>query len=99
MSSSSKITISYELNPPSEIQGEGLAKSKTQSFEVGANPEGDQKAYYAALQAAVVKAKNAIGDDLTAWRDKVGKAELNKEPKPRNEESDEEEEEEDAEDA
>ncbi|TFK21533.1 hypothetical protein FA15DRAFT_672468 [Coprinopsis marcescibilis] len=81
------ITINYQLNPPSDTDKSGLETSRTHTFAIpGAesvnesNPS-EWKAYYAALQTAIADARNTVGDELTAWRDRVGKSELGKEPK------------------
>ena len=42
------------------------------------------KSYYDALRNALEEARSQVGDELTAWRDRVGKEELNKEPKQGN---------------
>ncbi|KAJ3576104.1 hypothetical protein NP233_g657 [Leucocoprinus birnbaumii] len=77
---SSSITIIYELKPPAGAGPYGLNTSKLHDFPVTASPEGGQKAYYTALQKSIAQAKDRIGNELTAWRDAVGKAELTKEP-------------------
>lgn len=53
---------------------------------------GGTTAYYAAMRSSLNKARNEVGDELTAWRDRVGKAELTKEPKKGGGDEDEEEE-------
>jgi len=75
----SAITIAYQLNPPTEAEAGGLNSSKDSAFPVNANPSEGQKKYYNSLQKAIVEAKNDIGNDLTAWKEAVGKAELSKE--------------------
>ncbi|KAG5338179.1 hypothetical protein J132_01521 [Termitomyces sp. J132] len=80
--SSATITINYELNPPAQIAKEtqGLTTSKTLRHVVEAKPsEVGLEAYCAALRVAIAKAKDQLGDELTEWRDAVGKAELSKE--------------------
>ncbi|KII93154.1 hypothetical protein PLICRDRAFT_35339 [Plicaturopsis crispa FD-325 SS-3] len=91
---SSAITISYDLHPPTGVAApSGLSTTKAQEFAV--KPSEGQKAYYEALQVALKQAKEAIGEDLTAWRDAVGSGERDKEGKkpPKEDEDDEEEEE------
>ena len=81
--STTSITISYDLNPPESVDNE-LVESKSASFTVKKSPEDGQKAYYAALRSgsAIHLARNQLGDELTAWRDAVGKEELALEGKP-----------------
>ena len=79
--STTSITISYDLNPPESVETD-LVESKSASFTVKKSPEDGQKAYYAALRSAIHLARNQLGDELTAWRDAVGKAELGLEGTP-----------------
>lgn len=74
-----EITITYELKPPAQTAAEELKTSKTQSFSINSSPADSQEKYYKTLQKVVTEARNAVGDDLTAWRNAVGKAELSKE--------------------
>ena len=89
----SAITISYELNPPNNVDVSGLEAKKTHTVPV---EQGDQKTFYRNLQAAISEAKTLVGEDLTVWRDRVGKAELTKEPPPKGEDEEEEEDEEES---
>lgn len=92
------ITISYELNPPAQTTTdvEGLSASKTKTFPVKASPADGHEKYYGALQTAIAAAKDQLGNELTVWRDAVGKAELSKEtPKTLKYDAEEEEEDED----
>lgn len=73
------ITISYELNPPAGIDAGSLSASKTHNFHVKNNS--GLKRYYGGLREAIAEARKQTGDELTAWRDAVGKAELSKETK------------------
>ncbi|KAF8079265.1 hypothetical protein FPV67DRAFT_1403550 [Lyophyllum atratum] len=80
--SAATITISYDLNPPAQSikDAANLSSSTTQTFPVNANLATDgQEKYYSALQAAIAGARDQLGNELTAWRDAVGKAELSKE--------------------
>lgn len=95
---SSSITITYNLKPPAGIQSNGLNPSAVHEFNIPVSPNDGQKRYYTALEAAINKAKDQVGNELTAWRDAVGKAELTKEPKNSNSEEGDEEEEEEEED-
>ncbi|KAK0500920.1 hypothetical protein EDD18DRAFT_1067201, partial [Armillaria luteobubalina] len=76
---STSITVSYDLNPPEEVDAPTLVESKHATFNLKKTPADGHKAYYAALKDAIQLARNQVGDELTAWRDAVGKAELNKE--------------------
>ena len=77
------ITITYELHPPPQVAPKGLSTTKVLSFPAPAvaGGEGASSKYYEALRVPIAKARDAIGDDLTAWRDAVGSLEQSKEPK------------------
>ena len=75
----SAITITYKLNPPTEAEAGSLSPSKDATFPVNVSPSEGQKKYYNSLQKVIVEAKNDIGNDLTVWKEAVGKAELSKE--------------------
>ena len=92
----SAVTISYELRPPSGVDTSGLETNKTFTVNIDKGVAGDQKAFYLGLRAAIAEAKTVFGDDLTVWRDLVGKAELTKEPPAKAEEDEDDEEEEEA---
>ncbi|KAI0370001.1 hypothetical protein BV20DRAFT_966982 [Pilatotrama ljubarskyi] len=89
------ISITYELSPPSDTPApENLTSKKTHEFPVTNADVGSQKAYYEGLRAAVLQAKSTLGEELTAWRDAVGRREDNKEAKiPKKSEDDDDEEE------
>ncbi|KAH9854329.1 hypothetical protein C2E23DRAFT_818225 [Lenzites betulinus] len=91
----SAVSVTYRLNPPPEVSvPAGLSSVKTHDFSITGAPSGstDQKAYYEGLRAAVLQAKSILGEELTAWRDTVGKREENKEARiPQREEDDEDE--------
>jgi septal ring factor EnvC (AmiA/AmiB activator) len=72
------IAISYQLHPPAVAQAGHLPASKTQTFPVNSSSD-DRTKYYGALHNAIEEAKDQLGNELTAWRDAVGKAELSKE--------------------
>ena len=71
-----------------------MDSSRTLQFPVAENA--DLKAYYVGLRGIIERAKSAVGEELTVWRDAVGNREQSKEIKPAM--KDEEEEEEDEED-
>jgi len=90
----SSIKITYDLKPPAEVDVSGLEKSKTYEFPIPTSPETGLTSYYTALQESIMKTKEQIGNDLTEWRDAVGKAESKIEPIKRKSEEEEAEEEE-----
>jgi hypothetical protein len=95
---SSSIKITYTLNPPTAIESSReLPKQKSHEFTVSHSSNEGTTAYYTALRSSLDKARNEVGDELTAWRDKVGKAELNKELKKGGNDEEEDEEQEDSE--
>ncbi|KAJ6509414.1 hypothetical protein C8R47DRAFT_24350 [Mycena vitilis] len=93
------ITIEYTVNPPAPSgQKYDLPTSQKHEFKVGGRAaEAGQSEYYKELRESIAQARNTVGDELTAWRDAVGKAELPKESKKPK--TDEEEDEEDGDDA
>lgn len=104
MSATKSIKISYLLNPPASISSDASKiaeelpqKSKSHEYQIVLDQASGADGYYSALRKAVEAARSEIGDELTKWRDIVGKEELGKEGKKGKtvEEADEEEEEED----
>ena len=93
------VTIIYELHPPSDTPTPpSLTASQTLQYPVSSEPITSHKAYYENLRAEVLQAKSVLGEQLTAWRDAVGKREDNKEAKiPKKNEEDEEDEDEEQE--
>ncbi|KAI0673894.1 hypothetical protein C8Q78DRAFT_1076848 [Trametes maxima] len=75
------ISVKYELNPPSDTPTpHKLSTTKTLQFSVAGVDEGtSQKIYYEGLRASVLQAKATLGEELTLWRDAVGRREDNKE--------------------
>lgn len=73
------LTVSYDLNPPDGTPSTPLAPSKNLLCSV--EKHADLKQYYTGVQAAVEYAKNAIGEELTVWRDAVGNREATMEAK------------------
>ncbi|KJA28310.1 hypothetical protein HYPSUDRAFT_129177 [Hypholoma sublateritium FD-334 SS-4] len=78
--SSATIKITYNLKPPTNVDGGDKATTKTHAFEIK-TPASGSTAFYTALRTSLEQARNEVGDEMTAWRDIVGKAELVKEPK------------------
>ncbi|KZV74072.1 hypothetical protein PENSPDRAFT_235106 [Peniophora sp. CONT] len=91
------ITVSISLNPPENtIVPTSLSSTSSHRFPLSIAPDAqDHAGYYAALRAALADARTKTGDELTQWRDAVGKNELGKEPKKNVTDEDEEEDEED----
>ncbi|OSD00913.1 hypothetical protein PYCCODRAFT_1436982 [Trametes coccinea BRFM310] len=89
------VIVAYELNVPEDTPlPSNVPANRYQDFPIADADTSNQKAYYAGLRAAVLKAKSALGEQLTVWRDTVGKLEDNKEAKiPKKSEDDDEEEE------
>ncbi|KAF8213171.1 hypothetical protein K438DRAFT_1803508 [Mycena galopus ATCC 62051] len=97
---SRSITVEYTIKPPqSPGQGYDLPTAKKHEFPIqGLLAEKGQSEHYKMLRESIAKARQDVGEELTAWRDAVGTVELNKESKkPKADE--EEDEEEDGDDA
>jgi len=86
---SKSIKVTYNLNPPLSIPiPADLPKSNAHSYPVTISASTDKtdtlkagKGFYRGLRKSLDAARNEVGEELTTWRDLVGKAELNKEPK------------------
>ncbi|KAJ7589201.1 hypothetical protein C8J56DRAFT_860025 [Mycena floridula] len=72
----SSITISYHLNPPAGVNAGGLKRSKALEFPVQNVQLNTHVKYYAHLRLAIAAARDELGDELTRWRDAVGKEEI-----------------------
>jgi len=90
----SSVKITYDLKLPAGVDVYGLEKSKTYEFSIPVSPETGLTLYYTALQESIMKTKEQIGNDLTEWKDAVGKAESKIEPTKHKSEEEEAEEEE-----
>ncbi|THH13499.1 hypothetical protein EW146_g6729 [Bondarzewia mesenterica] len=73
------LTISYNLHPPEGTQSSGLNPTAMHRFKLSGPEGGGYKNHYEALRAAILDARTQTGDELTAWRDAVGKREETKE--------------------
>jgi hypothetical protein len=96
---SRSITVEYTINPPaSSGQSYELSTTKKHEFAIrGSLAESGQSEHYKSLREGIAQARQEVGEELTAWRDAVGKAELNKETKkPQTDDEEDEEEENDA---
>jgi hypothetical protein len=95
MTSESTIKIQYSLNLPEGVNTENKPTSKAHQFKIDTTTPSSndnheaKKSYYDGLRNALEEARNQIGDELTAWRDCVGKKELNKEPRKGNDDEEE----------
>ncbi|KAJ7932523.1 hypothetical protein B0H13DRAFT_784233 [Mycena leptocephala] len=89
---SRSITVEYTINPPpSSGQSYELPTSKKHDFKIqGSVTESE---HYKMLRESIAQARQEVGQELTAWRDAVGKAELNKETKKAKTDDDDDEEE------
>jgi len=93
------ITVEYTLNPPAASSGQNydLPVSKKHSFELGESQ--NAAGHYKLLRESIARARDEVGEELTAWRDAVGKAELSKETKKATKNDEDEDDEEDGDDA
>ncbi|OAX39660.1 hypothetical protein K503DRAFT_855881 [Rhizopogon vinicolor AM-OR11-026] len=94
---SRELTVTYKIvPPPSTVAPQSLSQETTHRFTVEGQPEdskGDSELkYYALLRSSIAEARIKLGEELTAWRDAVGNAELVKEKSVKAEVEDEEEE-------
>ena len=90
----SSIKISYTICPPSSVKPTtpDLVESKSTEYQIsptGIPLEQDKggKAYYRELKKTLEAARMGVGEELTRWRDFIGKAELKKEP-PKDDDND-----------
>ena len=94
---SKSIKVTYNLNPPLSIPvPANLPKSNAHSYPVTISASTDKtdtlkagNAFYRGLRKSLDAARNEVGEELTTWRDLVGKAELNKELKKADEDGEE----------
>ena len=93
------VSVTYELKPPSDTPiPTHLNVTKTHEVPIANADVSNQKSYYEGLRTAVLQVKSTLGEELTAWRDAVGKREDNKEARiPKKSEGDEDEEDEEPE--
>lgn len=75
------LTVSYTLDVPSDTPTPpNLNKNETlQASLPDPTSVSDRKEYYEQLRKAVLQTKGALGEQLTVWRDAVGKREDKKE--------------------
>ncbi|KAH0837821.1 hypothetical protein J3R83DRAFT_6029 [Lanmaoa asiatica] len=98
MATQTTLTVSYALSPPEGTNSPpSLAPSDSHAFTVEVEKTASIGEYYGALRKSIAAAKEMVGEELTAWRDAVGNAEVGKEKaakaaRPEEEEEEEEEE-------
>jgi len=68
-------TLSVSLLP--NVDASELSASKAHEFPVHGDKD-SHKNYYDGLRAALATARNTVGDELTKWKELVGKAEESK---------------------
>ncbi|EKM61790.1 uncharacterized protein PHACADRAFT_248656 [Phanerochaete carnosa HHB-10118-sp] len=76
---SRNIKITYDLKVPEGTSAPALDNPQTLQFPVAESA--DIKVYYSGLRESIERAKNTVGEELTAWRDAVGNREQSKEMK------------------
>ncbi|KAM6498873.1 hypothetical protein JOM56_006821 [Amanita muscaria] len=69
-----KIDYTLSVSSPKDTEIGDLSPSKSHSFEVKGDKE-SYKDYYGGLRDALGKARNTVGDELTRWKELVGKDE------------------------
>jgi hypothetical protein len=80
MAAQTTLTVSYALSPPEGTNSPpSLALNGVHTFAVEADKTANVGEYYDALQKSIVAAREKLGEELTAWRDAVGNAEVGKE--------------------
>ncbi|KAG2037584.1 hypothetical protein BDR03DRAFT_896758 [Suillus americanus] len=100
---SRELTVTYKIvPPPPTVIPPSLSQETTHRFslpdlESKEDTDSELKRYYTSLRASIAEARTKLGEELTAWRDAVGNAELGKEKSVKAEADDEGEEEENAE--
>ncbi|KAG1794363.1 uncharacterized protein HD556DRAFT_1308076 [Suillus plorans] len=103
---SRELTVNYKIvPPPSTVAPSSLSQETTHRFPIIPLPDlesqddtdSELKKYYTSLQTSIAEARTKLGEELTAWRDAVGNAELGKEKSVKTEVNDEGEEEENTE--
>ncbi|KAG2109262.1 uncharacterized protein F5147DRAFT_575999 [Suillus discolor] len=101
---SRELTVTYKIvPPPSAVAPPSLSQETTHRFPIPSLPDlesqedSELKKYYTSLRTSIAEARTKLGEELTAWRDAVGNAELGKEKSVKTEVDDEGEEEENTE--
>jgi hypothetical protein len=82
---SRELTVIYKIVPlPSTVAPHSLSQESTHRFPIEgpsehSNGDSELKKYYESLRSSIAEARKKLGEELTAWRDAVGNAELGKE--------------------
>jgi len=84
-----KVEYTLSVSPPPNVNTSELSASKTHEFTVDVDKNSPKK-YYDELRAALSKARNTVGDELTRWKELVGKDEELKQDGKEEEEEEEE---------
>ncbi|KAG2352793.1 hypothetical protein BDR07DRAFT_805203 [Suillus spraguei] len=99
---SRELTVTYKIDPPPSVVAPlSLSQETTRRFPIISlsdlkskdSTDSELKTYYASLRTSIAEARTKLGEELTAWRDAVGNAELGREKSVKAEADDEEEEE------
>ncbi|KAF8633572.1 hypothetical protein AX15_001369 [Amanita polypyramis BW_CC] len=69
-----KVNYSLCVSPPPDADTSGLNTSRAHELQVKGDKD-SYKNYYDGLREALAKARNAVGDELTKWKELVGKDE------------------------
>lgn len=69
-----KVDYTLSVSLPPDVDASKLSASKTHKFPVHGDKD-SHKNYYDGLRAALATARNTVGDELTKWKELVGKAE------------------------
>ena len=69
-----KISYSLSVSPPPNAHTSELNASKAHEFRVKGD-KNSYKDYYDGLRETLANARNTVGDELTKWKELVGKDE------------------------
>ncbi|KAI0778905.1 hypothetical protein BD413DRAFT_512739 [Trametes elegans] len=90
-----EVTVCYTIYPYDDTPlPANNPASRYDNFRIQ-QPPANSKAYYEGLRAAVLEAKKELGEQLTLWRDAMGKSEDHKVAKKSENDEDEDEDDED----
>lgn len=90
----SSLSVDYTIKPPKGVEATGLKQTSTINVPIATHNSETESgtAYYDALRTALADTKSKVGDELTVWRDAVGKLENTKETKKQKSEDEDEDE-------
>ena len=69
-----KVDYTLSVSVPPNVDASELSASKAHEFQVHGDKD-SHKDYYDGLRAALATARNTVGDELTEWKELVGKDE------------------------